>query len=75
MWSCVNLLRRIRIAALALLWGAVPLLCGSAQGANELSPYGDARLAFQEAYSHIAANPGDSGSNDGETLKSYPLYP
>jgi peptidoglycan lytic transglycosylase len=65
-------IRSIRCLAAAIL----TLVCGtSAPAAGSAAPYAEARKAFQEAYAHASTNTADSGANDSEILKSYPLYP
>lgn len=64
MRSCI---RRLA-ATLTLLW-----ICTSSAGAS--TSYTEVRKAFQEAYGRVSANIPDSGANDSEALRSYPLYP
>jgi len=52
------------------------LLCAiAARGAGSAASYTEARKAFQEAYSRAITNVADSGTNDSDSLKTYPLYP
>jgi soluble lytic murein transglycosylase len=57
-------------AALALVSHCLAQAAETAAVANAA-----VRKNFQEAYAHVAANMEDSGANDSESLKNYPLYP
>ncbi|HVW68940.1 MAG TPA: transglycosylase SLT domain-containing protein [Steroidobacteraceae bacterium] len=60
------------------LAATLTLLCATptpSESSTTPSPYTEVRKAFQEAYARASANIADSGANDSESLKSYPLYP
>jgi soluble lytic murein transglycosylase len=64
--------RALGFAAAATL----ALLCAiSSSSAGSAASYAEVRKAFQEALARATTNVGDSGASDGESLKSYPLYP
>jgi soluble lytic murein transglycosylase len=69
MWSATRSICFISTATLALLCSI------AAHGAGSATSYAGARKAFQEAYARVSANIPETTADDGESLKTYPLYP
>jgi len=73
MESVTRVLRFSSAVAMLALLCAIP--SSRAAVPSPAESYAEVRKVFQEAYARASTSIVDSGANDSDDLKSYPLYP